>query len=849
MDLSNIENPPFPLVRYTDDDGESRLYRLVYCDDVRKQLVLYDLRQDETTSRVREFTIRCGTRDECQIVAEGGYSTERMHVQRLYDRELEERKDAEKKGCERKERDIKPPKLQPGDKETWKIRKRLVLEFLGVRRRIGGKAAFTFYVDEKWRGTLFKTKALAMGVPTERVKEDYFRGVLYGGDAAALHSNKDQSGARGKPRPAMSGAGRVGPKPAEAKLASKVIDRDGMTEERREEVVILIREIIRAHADDTGMVDVARAKAILGSPTAFWEAYTQRYFTKDVPQRVKDDRPSFDMVNDYRKKALVRGIVVIILEVEEELRREKGLPVRTKVRKARGTVRDRHAGIIESVQLDGVIIQRVRLVWHDPKTKASAPARHPTVVLARGGDPDIILGWHCTVCPERGDAYRYCLYNMFSDKRERLEKLGFDPAQMTGMVPGFAHEFVLDRGPGKSKRVIKYAVRTLLVDASLTLPGVPQQKPGVEGTNHRLKGLLDKLLGIDSLFDRLLSALSVRETITLDKLKKMLPSGVDAIESMIQKRAARQRAKKRVGEIYMSPRAFERLLVVCINILNNRRLKSALARSSEAIANKLPPVPSELYKLKYAIAVKSGAWSPLDDNLRLKLLTIYSDPVRDGKVTHDGCQYGIGANLVGDYDTGAEELSEWLNNHDEAIRYVVPPDKLTIQWLKEEKDGIPVCWVCLNRTTNSTKTYGKDGDLIDIQMANLLRCAEAAAAGRADYSPSDDSVSQEAKLEHQQALREGTTQSSPAERKEAYQWLKTEEEQAQFDQMAAAAGISQNGASADKQTTQPPASKTAEASTPTNVPCVGVKQGAGSDLSFDAFMKMLMEPNSGPKGE
>ncbi|NUA30270.1 hypothetical protein [Cupriavidus basilensis] len=142
--------------------------------------------------------------------------------------------------------------------------------------------------------------------------------------------NKDQSGAKGKLPPATPGAGRVGPKPAEAKMGSKVMNRDGMTEARREEVVILIWEIIRAHADDAGMVDVARATAILGSPTAFWAAYRQRYFTNDVPQRIKDNRPSFDMVNDYRKKALARAIEVV--EVEGELRREKGLPAKTKVR-------------------------------------------------------------------------------------------------------------------------------------------------------------------------------------------------------------------------------------------------------------------------------------------------------------------------------------------------------------------------------------------------------------------------------------------------------------------------------------------------------------------------------------
>ncbi len=752
--------PPVPVVEWAEDGEMPKRYRKVHFDEVRGKLVLFDLDQPEGDGE-KEFKSVDSDGTDFKVV-DDHVETTRMRKQRLYDSELAERAAAKQSGQNRQDKPVTPPSLKPRDQRTWETNQKYLRQILNNPARIAGRPAYEFYTDRKWMDQVLRDVAKKNGgVLVKAVTRPFWQAMRYGVDSASVMPLTDRSGAGGEERPAEEGAPRGGAPASASRLEGMPKpEKGGLTEAWRKRIRELMEEWIReCWDDDLEGIDPFAARVCFRAKSKFFEAIRARHFLKTDTDAMRRGRPSGEMVKNYVDWCLDKYFDDIVAEAGKAERNARGLPAEPAKTKRLGTTRVRGAGILKKIQMDGTVARNFTLVQEDEEGNFR-DVRKPCIVLATSGEPMVVVGWFVSIRPEAGEAYRRCLCNVFSDKVDRLRELGLNPKMAAGIFPGYGDEVETDRKPGRAFNL--WALDEARLNAELTLPWTPEQKGQVESTNGHIKRLLDELVCWGQyLIENFKGAYMNREAIN-----KALPKGADAVAKMVRGRTLRRMTARSKATIRLTYRAFERLLVECINRWNTRRMRS---RKTASLVNRRR-TPASIYC--HGAKRRVGAQALNDRGARqisLAMLKKHDQKIRDGMVQYQGCHYGIGASRGGEFDAGAEELIKYLDTGKDDITFTVPQDKLTIEWLKDkEKEE----WITLRAVVTSVDDFGQNADLFDLEANAMLANADEAEQDAQDYDEDpfkDETRVDEAYQENEKAIRDQSHQATATQKKAARQ--------------------------------------------------------------------------------
>lgn len=726
MKQPDFRLPVFPPVLYSGWDGSPLHCRLIMFDKKMGKLVLYDLSLDE--GRVRRDFMVVDSDGEDFVVVEDTVSTERMFKQRAWEAVHIEVERLDQKPAEVLDSPEKP-KMTLRDEASWYRDWSYVKQITGPRTRIEQRPAYEFYADAKWRKQVFARLKERLSASVKYISNAFWDSVHFGGDVASVMPRTDESGARGVERPAVEGRGRTGRRPRALAERPKA-GPDGLTQTWRDRIFVLFNEQLRTFwSDQTRSINVEDAKVHFRAKRAFFQKLRERYYTVESSEIERNSRPTEALVADRLRRVLLPKLAELSAEVEQTMREEKGVAGR--MARRIGTTRQRGAGVLKTIFMDGTLVSNVMLVLHDPDTGLFRDVGKPTVVLAASAKPEVISGWSVSPWPENVEMYRDAICCFLSDKVERLTALGVDPATVTGIGRGYGDWVVTDRKPGM--RFALWLLDQVTLNPELTLPWVPEQKGEIEGVNSRVKRVLDEMLG----WQDYLRSKFPKSVITLDRVNKALPKGAAAVEKMTE---GRRINKKKSVLMRMTLRAFERLLVECINRLNNRPLQGTKTRTRKNVVNR-HATPAEVYQheMRKRIGAQGKALKSARD-LSFAALEPQKYTIANGQVEVKKCFYGMGASVNGEDDEGADDLKDYIDDGGAEIWAIRPPNGMSIVWIRGADD-----YVTLRATSEMIHKYGEDADQFDIDATIALDGLDKHERDRSDHKPLNDGPAEEAK--------------------------------------------------------------------------------------------------------
>jgi hypothetical protein len=156
-----------------------------------------------------------------------------------------------------------------------------------------------------------------------------------------------------------------------------------------------------------------------------------------------------------------------------------------------GTSEDLCLDAIDIYDMDGMEFN-IELVEEKNKKRIRNIGK-PLVILAVDRRSTAVVGWFVSLGRENSMAYRYCLFNAFTPKTDRLKKSGV--GHLRGFVHGCAEQIVVDRGPAVSRLSTKALTEVMRVDMLITKPGQGESKSIVENVNGRFQHRLSNLKG------------------------------------------------------------------------------------------------------------------------------------------------------------------------------------------------------------------------------------------------------------------------------------------------------------------------------------------------------------------
>lgn len=781
--LANV-SAPYDMVVWRDAQGKARPCRRVWMGASKAAFVLFDTDQEDGLQQTFLVPEEGSAYGNLEPAAER--CTPRMQSYRQWALQVAVRIKLGELSSEAD--DPWPAPQTDGERAAMACKWRWIAPLFEGKSTIFGQPAARFFQDASWRQTVFRRIAEVHQVDTRDVKLAYFLCVRYGGGKAALLSLRhEKSGGKGQAKLASPGRARSGaPQPDNVLYARHPVARQAWDAQMEGNLTALVRDLIRSCWDEPSRG--IHVKAVLDKrckSTAVWEAYTHRYFLKDQSEAEKNNRPSKAMVTTHLEQMIQRDLATWVLEIEREERIKRGLPAERPVREPHVPIEapaDIGAGIFETVQLDCKIFTRFMIYKIDPKTGQPVDINPPRVILARGDHPDILLGWHVTAFPEKGQAYRFCLYNLFSDKRSRLRQLGMKLEDYPGLVQGYAHLAVFDRGPARGKQVGLLAPGAVDLATALTLPGTPTHKGGVERANGRVAAAIDQAVGLTKeAFDEVESAVDG------------LPAGTYTFDRLIRRLAKRKEKTEGGGYIRVTLRTFERLLVLIIDKLNRQRPQHIRAFSHADILAEGTGTRAELYGSKFARLIELDGWDRIGAQAqRMRMLELKPRTVKSLTVEFDRRSFGA---YAGESYEGACQLARYLAGWNERkrlgqldpaevskngkprIAVTLPPYDSGLQWLPI---GEAAEWVELRETLTSRGTFGDNSDCDDAVATRRVYNRSRARGERADPVAVDETAVHDVHRDNRVA-RDGQSWKASADARERTSQAQANEEARDHD--------------------------------------------------------------------
>ncbi|WP_158900107.1 hypothetical protein [Burkholderia sp. L27(2015)] len=148
-------------------------------------------------------------------------------------------------------------------------------------------------------------------------------------------------------------------------------------------------------------------------------------------------------------------------------------------------------GRIDVYELDGVNFN-AQLLW-GPDLVLNRVGK-ATVVFAACQRSTAIVGINISIQSESANAYRKCLFNAFTPKKEMLRRLGLSDLE-EGFVYGPCDEAVFDRGSGIARSIRKPLSEEMKVGVRIARPRKGRDKPLIEAINKFIQKALSRLPG------------------------------------------------------------------------------------------------------------------------------------------------------------------------------------------------------------------------------------------------------------------------------------------------------------------------------------------------------------------
>lgn len=731
-------DPPFPVVRLTDEAGDAHYYRLIRLE-MTDDYVLYDLSQNQDQRRQTlilpdNATVSSSMRATMAIVSDT-ISHRRMTAQRKWEAECR-RADREKRT---RSDGLCPVDLAGENQAGWAAATEALRGIIGTlderNAQLRGHGADRLFLDGPFREALLREESQRVGVDKAELKRLLFRWIRYGGDAIALMPRRGGDEAPGTPRIPGPNAVRVGRLDAFEVSSGRARTVQGMTFHWHKCLQLLVLSIVfETPPKRNGKIDIDAVIGQLKNGSAFGRQFRARCFFGPPRRGEVENRPTSGMVEYHRKRAVDENEAVLRTALLKN--NAARLPAKPELGPIPGGAAvDRNADLLETLEMDATEFRRIQIVGVSASGKRKCFG-YATLIVACSRSTGTIVGWYAMIGKETTDAYRKCLYWALCDKAPLLRALELDPGRMAGIVSGRFDEVVVDRGPGSQKMMQIYVIGSAKMDFAKTRPYTAVDKGTVEGANKLIKAKMHQT-------KKIVASADLEEE--LQKRYRALPVGFCTIKKLtaMERRieARRETAKKKrlkteeEGEgggkiVEMELMTFMRMVTVAINALNLQRRTDELALSRDLIVEGVPPIRADMHRARQSARVADAARSGDATLLATSVLRFERLSVIQGKVRHNNVWYGAGSERPGEIHPGlhtmladARTWAETYPGRPFEIDVAFPPDptRLVALWRRVRgagQDNEKFELLELPATRRSLRTYGED---IGEEVAKGLR--------------------------------------------------------------------------------------------------------------------------------
>lgn len=154
-----------------------------------------------------------------------------------------------------------------------------------------------------------------------------------------------------------------------------------------------------------------------------------------------------------------------------------------------GNASDICYGVLAIFDFDGTEFQ-CELASDDHERR---PIGKPVVLFAVDRSSSAIVGCHTWIGAESSRAYRYCIFDAISSKKNKLSDLGV--ASLDGLVSGLCDSLYLDRGPGIAEPLTDTILEKMHMGRSMARPGKGSDKGAAEGVMKIMQVKLSNIPG------------------------------------------------------------------------------------------------------------------------------------------------------------------------------------------------------------------------------------------------------------------------------------------------------------------------------------------------------------------
>lgn len=655
--------------------------------------------------------------------------------------------------------------------QRWqKIRALVSLQYSDTTL-LAGHRLTDLYMDPAWRYEVIGEQATRLGIPRARVERELVTFVRFGGTMGALIPQTDRCGAPGQPKCLLPHAKKPGRRSAaQRRLRSQSLPRDRFDPFWNARMCDAIDSLI--------VRDGKRAILAIKSNGDFLDFFYRNHCCVAGRADGEELRPIHPgKIPSQRTLLRHRDRIV---QARPEL---SALASATVANVRGGAAKDLTFDVLDIGDLDGTRFPEVCLLVADDESLVASRKNcpeigEPTALLGFCRKSGAAVGWYVTAGPETGDTYRFCLFNILTSKAERLRDLGLDPENFPGVVSAALDLVVFDRGPGRSHKVLEWTTERIKIDVRFARAGVPPDKGTVEGGI----GLVKEYLRRNKIIRDLLHAK------TLDRLKAF-PRGVITLQRLRDRHAQRQ-AHKNPKRIYVTSKAFERILVEAINELNTTRKSDSLCLSEEMRFAGVEPTPVAILSYYQSLRRGNAAYPRSVQDMRESLLERKICTVRDGKIRLNGLFYGSPSSVL-EGEEGADALlrfaQEIADGASPKISVVVEPYRNYVWWWRHERE-----WVLLAPDRTSAEHFHVDRDWIDRQAFRDDESIQAARDYKKKVSKKIGQLSRAAEREREQILQGQREQAYAGPMRVddiAYRQALAQEKRDNFRDCASAAGL------------------------------------------------------------